>query len=91
MIILWLTSAENDLDCLVDYIAEENPLTALHIFNDIKKSINKLRTYPFLGREGRIDRTRELVIPGLPFIVVYTVKKEIRILAILHTSRKWPS
>ena len=90
MKVLWLATAERDLGALTDYIAEDNPQTALQIFNTIRQSVEKLKTYPSLGREGRIERTRELVIPHLPYIVVYTITKEIRILAVLHTSRKWP-
>lgn len=90
MNIVWLTTAECDLDALIDYIAENNPQTAIQIFQRINTSIKKLSKFPYLGREGRIEKTRELVIPQLPFVVVYTIAKEIRILAILHTSRKWP-
>jgi len=91
MIILWLVSAEHDLEALTEYITEDNPKTALQIFNKIRLSTEKLRSYPFLGREGRVERTRELTIPNLPFIVVYSITKEIRILAVFHTSRKWPN
>ena len=90
MTILQLTAAEQDLYALSDYIAEDNPSTALLIFNKIRLSVEKLKTHPYLGRVGRVRRTRELVIPKLPFIVVYSVTKEIRILAVFHTSRKWP-
>ena len=90
MKILWLITAERDLDALIDYITEENPKTAIRIFNAIRQSVDQLKSYPSLGREGRVERTRELVIPNLPFIVVYTIKKDIQVLAVLHTSRKWP-
>lgn len=90
MNILWLKSAERDFDDLVNYIAEDNPQSSVRIFHTIAKCIERLSRYPSLGREGRVEQTRELIIPQLPFIVVYTVTKEIRILAILHTSRKWP-
>ncbi len=91
MIILWLTSAQRDLEALTDYISEDNPSSALDVFNTIKKSIEKLKAYPFVGREGRVEMTRELIVPRLPYIVVYSVTKDIRILAVLHASRKWPS
>ena len=43
------------------------------------------------GREGRVTGTRELVIRGTPFIVGYRIeKKEVWILAVMHTARKWP-
>jgi toxin ParE1/3/4 len=90
MTIHWLAAAEHDLDALTDYIAEDNPNNALEIFNKIRLSVSQLKTYPYLGREGRVKRTGEVVIPDLPFIVVYSIAKEIRILAVLHTARKWP-
>ena len=54
-------------------------------------SVLPLAIFSLAGREGRIESTRELVIPKFPYIVVYQTAKEIRILAVLHTSRKWPS
>jgi toxin ParE1/3/4 len=91
MIILWLSSAERDLESLTDFIAENSPQTAIQIFNTVRQSVEKLRTYPLIGREGRVERTRELVVLNLPYIVVYMVTEEIRILAVLHASRKWPN
>ena len=90
MKIIWLKTALVDLDALTDYIAENNPQTALHIDDTIQKSIEKLALYPLAGREGRVEKTRELIIPHLPYIVVYKAAKQIQILAVLHTSRKWP-
>jgi toxin ParE1/3/4 len=91
MKILWLVAAERDLVALTDFIAEDNPRTAVKIFHTILLTVDKLASYPDLGRAGRIEHTRELVIPHLPYIIVYTFAEEIRILAIIHTSRKWPS
>lgn len=91
MRILWLSAAEDDLVALTDYIADNNPKTALEIFYTIRRCVEKLASFPYAGREGRVKRTRELVIPYLPYIIVYTVVSEVRILAIFHTSRKWPA
>lgn len=91
MKIVWLKQAENDLKTLTDYIAENSPRNALDIFEIIQISAEKLASYPFVGREGRIKETRELVIPNLPYIIVYTVKNKVQILAVLHTSLKWPT
>lgn len=90
MKIIWLASAENDLAALIDYISEDNPQTALDIFTTIRDTVGRLALYPYAGREGRVKRTRELVVPRLPYIVVYVVASEIRILALIHSSRKWP-
>ena len=46
---------------------------------------------PAIGRPGRVLGTRELVIGRLPYIVPYRVReKDIEILRVLHTSRRWP-
>jgi plasmid stabilization system protein ParE len=57
----------------------------------IRRSVEQLSKHPHIGRAGRVERTRELVIPKLPYIVAYTVTmEEVQILAVVHTSRKWP-
>jgi len=44
-----------------------------------------------LGRVGRMQGTRELVISGTTFIVVYRVKgRRIELLRLLHGSQQWP-
>ena len=44
-----------------------------------------------MGRQGRIDNTRELVIGNTPYIVIYRIKNDaIEILRILHSARKFP-
>jgi plasmid stabilization system protein ParE len=40
---------------------------------------------------GRVEGTRELVIAGTAFVVVYRVEAErVEVLAVLHAARKWP-
>jgi len=44
-----------------------------------------------LGRDGRVEGTRELVVSGLPYIVVYRITgSDVHIVGIQHTSRLWP-
>ena len=91
MNIVWRAQAEDDLDALTDYIAIDNPRAALEVYDIIFTVVGRLSTFPNFGRTGRVKRTRELVISSLPYIVVYTIiGKNIQILAVFHTSRKWP-
>ena len=55
MNILWLAAAEHDLDALSDYLAEDNPLIAIQTFNTIRQAVDKLKTFPSIGREGRVE------------------------------------
>jgi addiction module RelE/StbE family toxin len=91
MIVKWLEEAYTDLDQIFDYILERNPEAALGVYEAIRHQVGMLADHPQIGRTGRVRGTRELVITGLPYIVAYYIKEqEVRILAVLHTSRKWP-
>lgn len=44
-----------------------------------------------LGRPGRVKGTRELVVNGTPYRVVYRVEAEVvLILRVLHGAQRWP-
>ncbi|MCZ6540320.1 MAG: type II toxin-antitoxin system RelE/ParE family toxin [Nitrospinae bacterium] len=91
MHVVWLEDAVNDLKMIGDYIAEDDPEAAYRVLTQIQAAADSLSRHPEMGRPGRVEKTRELVISGLPHILPYYIKKnEVRILAVLHTSRKWP-
>ena len=91
MHVVWLEDAVNDLKMIGDYIAEDDPQAAYRVLTQIQASADSLSRHPEIGRPGRVEKTRELVISGLPYILPYYIKKnEVRILAVLHTARKWP-
>ncbi len=51
----------------------------------VLQSIEKLLQFPMRGRPGRVLDTRELVLPDLPYIVVYLVEADhIVILRVVH-------
>lgn len=57
----------------------------------IRNAIDDLAHRPRRGRPGRITDSRELVIPGLPFVVAYRITEtSIDILAIIHAAQHWP-
>ncbi|MEW6109681.1 MAG: type II toxin-antitoxin system RelE/ParE family toxin [Nitrospirota bacterium] len=57
----------------------------------IRQSVEPLIEHPDIGRPGRIEGTRELILTVLPNIIPYRVKNEnIEILCVLHAARKWP-
>jgi len=91
MTVVWLQQALADLDSIVAYLLERNPQAAVDMYEAIRQQVGKLAEFPLSGRPGRVAGTREVVIAGLPYIVPYYIKgREVRILAVLHTSRKWP-
>ena len=91
MRIVWQDEAERDLDMIAEYILQDDPGAALRLVYTIRVATLVLREHPNIGRTGRVEGTRELVISGLPYILPYQIAdQEIRILAVMHTSRKWP-
>lgn len=81
-----------DLQEIDNYISQNNPAAAARMVVRVLEAVEYLVTYPTMGRTGRVSKTRELVVSGTPFIVVYQVRQQtILVLRILHAARKWPS
>jgi toxin ParE1/3/4 len=89
--IRWTTIAANDLKAAYEYVREDSVVHADKLIARILSGIEMLERYPQLGREGRLEGTRELAITGTPFIVFYRIKQnQVEILGVLHAARKWP-
>jgi toxin ParE1/3/4 len=87
----WSARARVDRAEIVHYIATDNVAAAIRTGDKIVEQVRKLREFPSLGRIGRVRRSRELVIPGTPYLVAYRVETElVRILRVLHASQQWP-
>lgn len=93
MIIAWLPKAISTRDAQLNYIALNNPLAAIEQGDLLAHQVNQLPAYPELGRPGRKQGSRELIIGHTHFVVIYRVKfkeKRIEILRVLHSSQAWP-
>ena len=90
MRVRWTTDAADDLERIGDYIAESRPESARRVTQAIVQGISGLDTFPNRGRPGRIEGTRDLVFVSLPFVAVYEVQEEVRVLRILHGAQQWP-
>jgi len=87
----WTRVALQDLRHLYEYIAEDNPSAANRMVTRIQDATQRLKNHPQMGRPGRVQGTRELVIAGSPYIVVYILAdSEIQIVAIIHSAMRWP-
>jgi toxin ParE1/3/4 len=87
----WTTPAANDLYAIVEHIQQDNPVAASEVAQAIYDGCDALIRFPYRGRRGRIDGTRELVFPGLPYIAVYRVRDPVvEIARIYHGAQDWP-
>ena len=87
----WTEEAASDLERITNYLFEKAPGRAAELVREIYNAPSALLAYPYRGRLGRKEGTRELVLAPLPYIVIYTIKGEtIHIARILHGAQKWP-
>lgn len=91
MILDWTRPAEGDLIEILDYIAGDDPGAALETVDRIEAAALHLIEFPHMGREGSVPDTRELAIPGLPFLLIYRVQgATVLVVRVLHGARRWP-
>ncbi len=89
---IWSPEAVADLAALRTFIAQDDPAAAQRVARHIIRNIETLLPQnPERGRPGRVPGTRELVIPGTPYIVPYRlVGNAIQVLRVFHSARRWP-
>jgi toxin ParE1/3/4 len=87
----WTPTATSHLRSTYQYVAQDNPRAGQSLIERILSVTERLRDFPRMGREGRVEDTRELVIAGTPFVVVYRLHRgQVDVLAVFHAARKWP-
>jgi toxin ParE1/3/4 len=76
-------SATRHLAAIAQYLTERNPDAARRVGERIREVIELLADFPEIGHLGTLRATREIVIPGLPYIIVYRSEPERDALVIL--------
>ncbi len=70
----WLPEAERNREGQLAYIAERNPRAAIAMGDAIEAAVARLADHPEGAQPGRVHGTRELVVTGTPYVVVYRVE-----------------
>ena len=92
MTVVWSPRAIRHLSALRAYIARDNPGAAAGVGPTLLAAVERLAELPNLGRPGRLAGTRELVVPGTPYVIPYRVRSErLEIIAVFHQRQQWPS
>ncbi len=83
--------ARRDIENAYDHISRDNPGAARRVAERILNAVERLEEHPFVGRPGRVEGTRELVISRTPYIAVYVVDGEtVAVVRIIHGRQRWP-
>jgi addiction module RelE/StbE family toxin len=89
--IRWTRRALRRLNEIGEYIAAHDPAAADRVVRTIARRTLELRDHPMIGRTGRVEGTRELVVGGTPYLVAYCIQVDaIVVLTILHAAQAWP-
>jgi plasmid stabilization system protein ParE len=89
MKIRYKARAVRHIKAIHDYIAQNDAAAAQRVLQRIEYSINGLLILPFSGRPGVVAGTRILVVPGIPYVVIYRLRQQdVDIIAVLHTARR---
>lgn len=74
------------------YISTDNPSAAVRVIQSMLAASEELLDFPLLGHPGQRAGTRELVLSKYPYTIVYRLTSDkVRIVAVLHHSRKHPA
>ena len=87
----WTPAAATDLEHIADYLFENALERAADLVRAIYSAPSALLKFPYRGRLGKRQGTRELVLSPLPYVVVYTLTGDvIHVARILHGAQDWP-
>jgi len=89
--VVWSESASKELENQVRYILQRNKDAALKMAKIIRESGNKMAERP-IGRPGSRPGTYERVLPGSPYILVFSLEAHtVTILHVFYEAQNWQS
>ncbi|HEX8644295.1 MAG TPA: type II toxin-antitoxin system RelE/ParE family toxin [Allosphingosinicella sp.] len=88
--LVWRETALDDLDEILDYIAERDPAAADRLHAEIDKCAGTLPLLPRKHRLGRVAGTREAVVHPNYLMVYRVTAEEVEVLSVMHARRRYP-
>jgi plasmid stabilization system protein ParE len=86
-------AARSHISQIHSYIDERSPAAATRVIARIRVAAERLAEIPLMGRAGAVAGTREWVVTGLPYIIVYEVyaeRDELVVLGVYHGAQLRP-
>lgn len=86
-----MPAAARDRENQLAYVGERNPGAAIEIGDAVEAAARRLVDHPRIGRLGRVHGTRELVVGGTAYLIIYRLELDaVVILRLLHGAQRWP-
>jgi toxin ParE1/3/4 len=73
-------------------LVERNPTAARRVVAEIRGAARLLIDFPLMGRKGEVLGTREWIVRGSPYLLVYEIvaeREEIWVLGVFHGAQNW--
>ncbi len=91
MRVKWLRTALRNLDEAAEWIARDNPVAAAGFVIAVQETVDRLATYPAMGKAGRVAGVREMPVRGYPYLIPYrVVGEELQVLRVFHVRQQRP-
>jgi len=88
MPVRWTKEAAEDLEALLLYVAQRSPAARAHVADRIQHTLDDIASFPRAARFDDETRTHEVVVRGLPLLIIYGVTDVfVEIIAVFHTAR----
>lgn len=71
MKIVWSEQARQEWATQYRFYRQRNPDAARRMRQAVMDGVQRVRSHPRIGKPGRVEGSRELVISGTPFLLVY--------------------
>jgi toxin ParE1/3/4 len=83
------------MEALSEYLEARNPDPARRVGSRIRETIDLLLKFPNLGHKGAQPGTREMLVPRLPYIIVYRIERDadeewLAIAGVYHGAQRRP-
>ena len=89
MILRYTPHARGQLARIAEYIAKRDPVASARVGAQIHRTALFLTEFPLLGVKSELSGTREIVVPRIPYVILYRTKKEsVEIIGIYHTAQE---
>lgn len=91
MRVVWTGAARQNLDAIWLFVAQDNIDAADELMDAIRSASTVLEQHPRAGRSGKVPDTREFVVSGTPYILLYRIADGVvQILGVIHGARDSP-
>jgi toxin ParE1/3/4 len=72
----WTPRAVADLEEISDYLAAASPQAWEHLLQRVERLTETILDFPLMGKAGLVPGTREFVLSGTPYILVFQLKDD---------------